>query len=263
MIQFIQLAEETLVSYTIGEGTTDHFTKTDSVLVYFDNLQGIAKNLIRTERYNIPKLMEDLQVFKDTVMRIFYKSDIIFAPWSIIMQVKQEESMSIKTYAAAVATVGHMITGKCLADKMANLELFENRTYRDAPLLKKRVDPTDGTSHMSIYAHYTFVNVDYMDMWVKFLSGAEKYAVATAPSPIKNSPQSKDVCKGGEKVLYLPGFDLKRPRREVMTHVAWANQANARLTAPVDGANNPRLRFSKNTGTQSNGDPQGIYDNRR
>ena len=59
LIQFIQLEEEVLVSCTIGAEKNDHFTETDYVLVYFDNLAGMAKNIIRTERYNIPKLIQD------------------------------------------------------------------------------------------------------------------------------------------------------------------------------------------------------------
>lgn len=270
MIQFIQLGEEVLECYTIGNLDSDHMKPSHAVTVLFDNLLGMAKNLIRVERQNITNLMEDLDVFKDTVIKIFYKPNSPFHPYSVLNQIKQDETMSVKTYASAIATVGQMVQRRILADTKKQQEFLENRTYRNDPMLQKRKDPIDGKEGMPLFKPYSFVNPNYMNGFTGFLAGTERYGpqhrMATVGVADPNvEAQEPDPCEGGPmtKERYRPGWDDKRPRIEISTRVKVAKD-----TAPgIKAKTGFGLEFGRTTGIDQKGNTlstnESVFDNGR
>ena len=91
MVLFIIVAEEVLETYSVANTASLDMQSPDAVTVMFNNLQGSARDWIRTQKEVAPNVLLSPRVFKDVLMAKYFCGDTPFEGYAPLNQVKQKE----------------------------------------------------------------------------------------------------------------------------------------------------------------------------
>ena len=78
MVLFIIVSEEILETYNIADTCTADMQNPDAVTVMFNNLQGLARDWIRTQKEVAPSVLRSQRIFKDVLMAKYFGGDTPF-----------------------------------------------------------------------------------------------------------------------------------------------------------------------------------------
>ena len=78
MVLFIIVSEEILETYNVADTCTADMQNPDAVTVMFNNLQGPARDWIRTQKEVAPSVLRSQRVFKDVLMAKYFGGDTPF-----------------------------------------------------------------------------------------------------------------------------------------------------------------------------------------
>ena len=88
MVLFIIVAEEILDTYNVADTATADLQSPDAVTVMFNNLQGSARDWIRTQKEVAPNILRSPRAFKDVLMAKYFGGDTPFEGYVPLYQVK-------------------------------------------------------------------------------------------------------------------------------------------------------------------------------
>lgn len=106
MVLFIIVAEEVLETYNVADTAAADMQSPDAVSVMFNNLQGSAKDWIRTQKEVAPNVLRSPRVFKDILMAKYFVGDTPFEGYAPLYQVKQKEGQSVRDFVVTLTMLG-------------------------------------------------------------------------------------------------------------------------------------------------------------
>ena len=102
MILIIIVSEEIVEQFKVAETASADLRSPDVVSIMFNNLQGRARDWIRTQQKTSPRIMKDPQIFKDILLAKYFGMETPFEGLTPLYQVKQKENQPVKEFATAL-----------------------------------------------------------------------------------------------------------------------------------------------------------------
>lgn len=199
MVLFIIVAEEILDTYNVADTATSDLQSPDAVTVMFNNLQGSARDWIRTQKEVAPNIIRSPRAFKDVLMAKYFGGDTPFEGYAPLYQVKQKEGQTVRDFGVTLTMLGIY-----LGRRQASV-ITKKKEY----LTKRKFGQHDGILDMacredsekfSFFDFYDFITASYFESTNKYFSGAAEYApwFSLPTAKVAAEGQVSDACEGGK-----------------------------------------------------------------
>ena len=199
MVLFIVVSEEILETYNIADTCTADMQNPDAVTVMFNNLQGPARDWIRTQKEVAPSVLRSQRIFKDVLIAKYFGGDTPFEGYAPLYQVKQREGQSVRDFGVTLTMLGIYLGRRQASVIPKKKEYLTKRKFGQHDGILDRAGRED-TQKFRFFDFYDFVSSHYFEATNKYFSGAAEHApwFALATARVASEGQVSDMCERGK-----------------------------------------------------------------